>query len=41
MLEEYERLINKYGHVKTHKAFESYYYNIEEDCSFEPTTSDL
>ena len=30
-LKEYERQLKKYGHIKTHKALEFYYYNIEED----------
>ena len=30
-LEEYERKLKKYGHIETHKAFEVYYYNIEDE----------
>ena len=30
-LEEYERYLKLYGCIPTHKAFENYYYNVEED----------
>ena len=30
-LEEYERQLKLYGCIPVHKAFENYYYNVEED----------